>query len=133
LGFEGEATTNAKCGGLSTARQTMKLSVASVEMTTFFAIACFFAGEKRRRKAPCDSSLWCGCSSRLWLVARLWFVARLCFAALFGGFSVFGFAGLGLLGLRAEEGEEDDVADGFGVGEEHGEAVDADAFSGGRG
>jgi hypothetical protein len=25
--------TNAKCGGLSTARQTIKLSVASVEMT----------------------------------------------------------------------------------------------------
>ena len=36
-----------------------------------------------------------------------------------------------LLGLRAEEREEDDVADGFGVGEDHGEAVDADAFAGG--
>ncbi len=32
---------------------------------------------------------------------------------------------------RAHEGEEDDVADGRGVGEEHGEAVDADAFAGG--
>jgi hypothetical protein len=33
-GFDGEqATARAKCGGLSTARRTMRLSVASVEMT----------------------------------------------------------------------------------------------------
>ncbi len=38
----------------------------------------------------------------------------------------------GLL-LRTHEREEDDVADGFGVGEEHGEAVDADAFACGGG
>jgi hypothetical protein len=33
----------------------------------------------------------------------------------------------------AEQGEEDDVADGFAAGEDHGEAVDADAnaFAGG--
>ena len=41
------------------------------------------------------------------------------------------FAGFGLLCLRTQEREEDDVADGFGVGEDHGEAVDADAFAGG--
>src|ERR1700723_3160283 len=52
---------------------------------------------------------------------------------LFGGFSVLAFAGVSLFGLGAEEGEEDDVADGFGVGEEHGEAVDADAFASGGG
>ena len=39
-------------------------------------------------------------------------------------FWVCGFAGLG-----AEEREEDDVADGAGAGEDHGEAVDADAFA----
>ncbi len=33
----------------------------------------------------------------------------------------------------AHEGEEDDVADGAGVGEEHGEAVDAYAFACGGG
>ena len=37
------------------------------------------------------------------------------------------------LSLRAHEGEEDDVADGLGAGEEHGEAVDADAFAAGGG
>ena len=42
-----------------------------------------------------------------------------------------GVWGFGFLG--AEEGEEDDVADGSGAGEEHGEAVDADAFAGGGG
>jgi hypothetical protein len=47
---------------------------------------------------------------------------------LFGGLSVGGF-GLLLLDLGTEEREEDDVADGFGVGEDHGEAVDADAFA----
>ena len=36
---------------------------------------------------------------------------------------------LGRLLQRAHEGKEDDVADGLGVSEEHGEAVDADAFS----
>ena len=41
-----------------------------------------------------------------------------------------GVWGFGLLG--AHEGEEDDVADGARAGEEHGEAVDADAFAGGR-
>src|ERR1700733_8015994 len=51
----------------------------------------------------------------------------------FGGLSLFVLAGVGLLGLGTEEGEEDDVADGFGVGEDHGEAVDADAFAGGGG
>ena len=46
---------------------------------------------------------------------------------LFGGDLV-----VGLL-LRAHEREEDYVADGAGVGEEHGEAVDAYAFAcGGR-
>ena len=30
-------------------------------------------------------------------------------------------------------GKEDDVADGFGAGEDHGEAVDADAFAAGGG
>ena len=54
-------------------------------------------------------------------------------AVLFGGLSVFGFAGFGLFGLGAEEGEEDDVANGFGVREEHGEAVDAYAFACGGG
>jgi hypothetical protein len=60
---------------------------------------------------------------------------------LFGGFAVFAFFGVGLFGffgvgwfgLGAEEREEDYVADGFGVGEDHGEAVDADAFAGGGG
>jgi hypothetical protein len=37
----------AKCGGLSTARRTMKLSVASVEMTTFGL------GERKR-----DADFW---------------------------------------------------------------------------
>jgi len=32
--------------------------------------------------------------------------------------------------MGAHEGEEDYVADGAGAGEEHGEAVDADAFAG---
>ena len=35
--------------------------------------------------------------------------------------------------MGAHEGEEDDVADGAGAGEDHGEAVDADAFAGGGG
>jgi hypothetical protein len=41
-------------------------------------------------------------------------------ARLLGGFSMFAFACFGLLGLGAEEGEEDYIADGFGVGEDHG-------------
>ncbi len=46
--------------------------------------------------------------------------------------SVFAF-GVSSALLWSQERKEDDVADGFGVGEEHGEAVDADAFaSGGR-
>ena len=36
---------------------------------------------------------------------------------------------VGALLPQAHEREEDDVADGRGVGEEHGEAVDADAFA----
>ncbi len=44
-----------------------------------------------------------------------------------------GLLGFGLLRLRTEKREEDDVADGFRVGEEHGETVDADTFArGGR-
>jgi len=39
----------------------------------------------------------------------------------------FGFGRLG----GAHQGEEDDVADGAGAGEDHGEPVDADAFAGG--
>jgi hypothetical protein len=38
-----------------------------------------------------------------------------------------------VIARRAHEGEEDDVADGAGAGEDHGEAVDADAFAGGGG
>jgi hypothetical protein len=34
---EEKTTARAKCGGLSTARRTMKLSVASVEMTLSYA------------------------------------------------------------------------------------------------
>ena len=55
---------------------------------------------------------------------------------LFGGFAVglwvrwVGSVG-GLLG--AHEGEEHYVADGAAAGEDHGEAVDADAFAGGWG
>ncbi len=41
----------------------------------------------------------------------------------------FLFVGCGF-GERAHEREEDDVADGAGAGEDHGEAVDADAFAG---
>ncbi len=41
-----------------------------------------------------------------------------------------GFGGGGF-GVGAEQGEEDYVADGAGAGEDHGEAVDADAFAGG--
>src|SRR5579871_1979135 len=56
---------------------------------------------------------------------------------LLGGFSVrlvlFGCDLVGALLDGAHEGEEDDVADGAGVGEEHSEAVDAYAFAcGGR-
>ena len=58
------------------------------------------------------------------------------FAELFGGFSVglalFGGDLFGALLDGAHEGEENDVADGAGVGEEHGEAVDAYAFACGR-
>ena len=43
---------------------------------------------------------------------------------------MFAFSRLGLFGLGAQEGEEDNVADGFRVCEDHGEAVDAYAFSG---
>ena len=35
--------------------------------------------------------------------------------------------------MGAHEGEEHDVADGAGAGEDHGEAIDADAFAGGGG
>jgi hypothetical protein len=61
-----------------------------------------------------------------------WGTRSLGVRGLLGGLSV-GLLSLRLFGLGAEEGEEDDVADGFGVGEEHGEAVDAYAFSGGGG
>src|ERR1700678_2891864 len=54
-------------------------------------------------------------------------------ARLLGGFSVGLFLRGCLLGLGAEEGEEDYVADGFGVGEDHGGAVDAYAFACGGG
>jgi hypothetical protein len=36
MDFQEQATATAKYGGLSTSRQTMRLSVASVEMTCFF-------------------------------------------------------------------------------------------------
>jgi hypothetical protein len=58
---------------------------------------------------------------------------RMTLSRLFGGFSVFAFSCVCLFGVGAEEGEEDDVADGFGVGEEHGEAIDAYAFACGGG
>ena len=55
---------------------------------------------------------------------------------LLGGFAVdlVGF-GIGFGGgpLGAHEGEDDYVADGTGAGEDHGEAVDADAFACGGG
>jgi hypothetical protein len=41
------ATENAKCGGLSAAQQTMRLSVASVEMTLVF---CQAEGRQRQRQ-----------------------------------------------------------------------------------
>jgi hypothetical protein len=44
---KGRTTAKAKCGGLSTAQQTMRLSVAPVEMTSAF----FEVGRKAKSKA----------------------------------------------------------------------------------
>jgi hypothetical protein len=45
-GQRAKATAKAKCGGLSTARRTMKLPVASVEVTHFEGARRCFGGAK---------------------------------------------------------------------------------------
>ena len=61
------ANAKTKCGGLSTARRTMKLSVASVEMTHLFGFEKaqrefkrkhLFGFEKAQREVQKKASVW---------------------------------------------------------------------------